>query len=257
MNTPAATTAPGPAAQGTRNLMSQQLLLDILPPSAPTLDNFVPGPNAAAVQALRQCGPGRAIYVWGAPGAGKSHLLQAMAGTQGGRYFAGHTPAATLLRLATGEAPVPACVAIDDITALAPAAQAAVFTLYNRWREQQATPHAFALLVAGPQAPLALPVREDLRTRLGWDLVFRLEQLSDAERAHALHTRAAERGLQLSPDVINWVLTHYDRHMGKLTALIDALDRYSLEKHRAITLPLLKDLLARSQPPNSSNTTHT
>lgn len=237
--------------------MSQQLLLDILPPSAPTLENFVPGPNAEAVQALRQCGPGRAVYLWGAPGAGKTHLLQAMAGGTGGVYFAGHTPAAALLRLATGEAPVPACVAVDDITALAPAAQAAVFTLYNRWREQQGSPHAFALLVAGPQAPLALPVREDLRTRLGWDLIFRLEQLSDDERAHALHTRAAERGLQLSPDVMNWVLTHYDRHMGKLTALIDALDRYSLEKHRAITLPLLKDLLARSQPPSFSTTNHT
>lgn len=237
--------------------MSQQLLLDILPPSAPTLDNFVPGPNAQAVQALRQCGPGRAVYVWGAAGAGKTHLLRAMASHTGGLYFSGRVPAAALLRLATDESPMPACVAIDDVTTLAPAAQAAVFTLYNRWREQQGSPHAFALVVAGPQAPLALPVREDLRTRLGWDLVFRLEQLSDAERAHALQTRAGERGLQLSPDVINWVLTHYDRHMGKLSALIDALDRYSLEKHRAITLPLLKDLLARSQPPTSTNSNHT
>src|SRR3546814_7790214 len=96
-------------------------------------------------------------------------------------------------------------------------------------------------------------LREDLRTRLGWDLVFRLELLSDEDRVQALRTRAGERGLQLSPEVIGWVLTHYARDMGRLSALVDALDRYSLEKHRAITLPLLKDLLATDQPNREPN----
>src|SRR5690606_33195765 len=108
------------------------------------------------------------------------------------------------------------------------------------------TPRAFALLVSGEASPLAMPLREDLRSRLGWDLVYRLEQLSDADRAAALASQAQARGLRLSDEVLNWILTHYERDMGRLSALIDALDRYSLSRHRSITLPLLKELLAQS-----------
>src|SRR5690606_7022176 len=139
-------------------------------------------------------------------------------------------------------------IAIDDVDLLDAPTQAALFTLYNRWREAAAASSAFALLLSGDRAPMAMPLREDLRTRLGWDLVYRLEQLSDDDRAQALHARAGERGLHLAPEVVNWVLTHYTRDMNHLSALIDALDRYSLEKHRAITLPLLKDLLAADAP---------
>ena len=106
------------------------------------------------------------------------------------------------------------------------------------------TPGAFALLTAGDRAPLTMPLREDLRTRLGWDLVYRLEQLSDEDRAQALRDRARQRGLQLSDEVLHWILTRCERDMDRLTALIDSLDQYSLARHRPITLPLLKDLLA-------------
>ena len=143
-------------------------------------------------------------------------------------------------------------MAVDDIHELSADGQAALFALYNRWREVASTRQAFALVTAGDRAPLALELREDLRTRLGWDLVFRLEQLTDEERARALQSRAADRGLDLAPEVISWLLTHHDRDMSRLSALVDALDRYSLARHRAITLPLLKDLLA-----NNRNSEHT
>src|SRR5690606_13190925 len=143
--------------------------------------------------------------------------------------------------------------AVDDVQSLDETGQAALFTLYNHWREVATTDSRFVLVLAGDRSPLSMPLREDLRTRLGWDLVFRLELLSDDERIQALQKRAGERGLQLSPEVMNWVLTHYARDMGKLSALVDALDRYSLAKHRAITLPLLKDLLASSQPNEQTN----
>ena len=124
------------------------------------------------------------------------------------------------------------------------ARQAALFALYNRWRESAAAGRAFALAVAGDRAPLSMPLREDLRTRLGWGLVFRLDPLSDADKLAALSAQAAERGLQLAPEVLNWMLTHYERDIRKLSALLDALDRYSLAQRRAITLPLLRAMLA-------------
>ena len=55
---------------------------------------------------------------------------------------------------------------------------------------------------------------------------------------------ASLRGLQLAPEIINWMLTHYERDLRRLTALLDALDRYSLASGRAITLPLLRAMLA-------------
>lgn len=227
--------------------MAQQLILDLLPPPPPSLENFVPGRNAAALDAVRQCQPGRAIYLWGSHGVGRSHLLLGACHDAGGRYHPANAPASQLHALATGERIDVRLVAVDDVQALDADGQAALFALYNRWRESASTGSAFALLVAGDRAPLNMDVREDLRTRLGWDLVFRLEQLTDEERAQALQRHAAQRGLQLSSEVVSWLLTHHDRDMSRLTALVDALDRYSLARHRAITLPLLKDLLA-SQP---------
>ena len=228
--------------------MAQQLILDLLPPPPPTLENFVVGRNAPALDALRHCEPGRAVYLWGPQGVGRTHLLRGLCQRSGGLYHPPHAPASRLHGLATGEAIETPIIAVDDVQALDAQGQAALFALYNRWRESAATRAAFALALAGDRAPLNMEVREDLRTRLGWDLVFRLEQLTDDERAQALRRRAAERGLELSSEVIAWLLTHHERDMSRLTALVDALDRYSLARHRPITLPLLKDLLASHQP---------
>lgn len=228
--------------------MAQQLILDLLPAPPPSLDNFVAGRNAAALDALRQCQGGRAIYLWGPHGVGRSHLLHGVCELMGGYYHAASAAPEPLHELATADTVSVRLVAVDDVQELSEEGQAALFTLYNRWRESAATRHAFSLVLAGDRAPLATQVREDLRTRLGWDLVFRLEQLTDEERAQALRSRAAQRGLELSPDVVTWLLTHHERDMSQLTSVVDALDRYSLARHRAITLPLLKDLLASDQP---------
>lgn len=232
--------------------MPRQLILDLLPPPPPTLDNFIVGDNEAAVDALRRWQPGRAIYLWGSPGSGRSHLLRALCVTPPSLYVDSNEAAAQLSQLASRDLIEMRLIAVDGVELLDAAGQAALFGLYNRWREEAAGPGAFALVLAGDRAPMAMPLREDLRTRLGWDLVYRLQQLSDDDRAQALHSQAAERGLQLTSEVVNWVLTHYTRDMNHLSALIDALDRYSLEKHRAITLPLLKDLLATTASPDET-----
>jgi len=168
--------------------MSRQLLLDVLTPPAATLENFLPGPNAAALAAARALAPGRAIYFWGQAGCGRTHLLRALADRQGGgRYLCAGQCAATLLALAQGSsAAVSRLIAVDDVHRLDADEQAALFALYNRWRECATTGQAFALALAGDCAPLAARLREDLRTRLGWDVVCRLEPLSDADKRAAL-----------------------------------------------------------------------
>jgi len=228
--------------------MKQQLILDISPAPVPSLNNYVVGTNQQALDALQQCSPGRAVYLWGPQGVGRTHLLKAMAHAHQGVYLSAFTPSAQLLHYAQYDTPLPALLAIDDVDLLNTAAQGALFGLYNRWRLQQGTEQAFILLSAGSVAPLQLKIRDDLRTRIAWDLVFCLHHLSDEARAQAIKNRAQARGLQLSPEVVRWMLTHYSRNMSRLSALVDALDHHSLVRKRAITIPFLRQLLAEQTP---------
>ncbi|MDO9025211.1 DnaA regulatory inactivator Hda [Zwartia sp.] len=226
--------------------MSRQLLLEILPTPGPSLDNTVVGANAAAIDAARGLARGRALYLWGPPGCGRSHLLRAMTQDRSAFLVEISTPAEEIMALATTSAPFSGVelVAVDDVHEMTPEQQAAVFALYNRWRELAATANAFGLVVTGDRAPMMMSLREDLRTRLGWDLVFRLDPLSDTEKLEALAAYAQRCGLPLSEEVLDWMLTHYTRDIRQLFALVDALDRYSLSKHRTVTVPLVRQMLS-------------
>ncbi|MGO1767012.1 DnaA regulatory inactivator Hda [Advenella sp. S44] len=219
--------------------MKEQLILDVLPVVSPRFDNFVTGRNDEAVSRLRAAAAGQSIYLWGEHGSGKTHLLLA-ATKQRGRYL----NAATDPLPDPGE-PVPAglLIAVDDVQNLSEAQAAALFGLFNQWKTRQDTPDAFTLLTSGPCAPRQLHIREDLLTRLSWDLVYRLETLTDDERRSALLQRASDKGIPLSAEVTNWMFNYYARDMSALSSLLDALDRYSLAEKRSITVPLLKSYL--------------
>src|SRR2546430_14760054 len=67
------------AARLRRRGPMQQLLLELAPPPPPTLDNFSPGKNGAALKALRGAleDGERFVFLWGPSGSGKTHLLRA------------------------------------------------------------------------------------------------------------------------------------------------------------------------------------
>jgi len=211
-----------------------QMLLGIAPEWGPTLDNFVAGRNVELLAALRQAAAGaaevRAVYLWGEKGSGKSHLLQAMvaqATGQGAHYAEGAVPDAAGL------------VAVDDAEALDDAAQIALFELYNRMREQGGL-----LLVSGTQAPAHLSLRDDLRTRLGWGLVYQVHALSDEEKAEALRQHAGARGFELPHEVTQYLLRHGRRDLPSLLKVLDALDERCLRLKRVASVPLLKEVMA-------------
>ncbi|MCX8004597.1 MAG: DnaA regulatory inactivator Hda [Burkholderiaceae bacterium] len=213
-----------------------QLALDLLRPLAPTLDNFVPGRNAEAVAALRMLLAGRLVerivYLWGEPGCGRSHLLTALVEAGAARWTAQADPAAAGITV------------IDDVQTLDAAAQVALF---NRVNEVRARPDA-ACVVAGDAAPSALPLREDLRTRLAWGYVYRLHALTDEQKAAALAAHAAGRGLRHDAEVIPFLLTHLPRDMRTLIAALDALDAFALARKRALTVALAREWLAGGGP---------
>ena len=225
--------------------MNRQLLLEIIPAPEPTLDSTVIGANGAAIDAAQSLQAGRALYFWGPPGAGRTHILRALAHKTAGIFLDSASPADFMMSLATSsEQTSYKLVAIDDIQDMSEDQHACVFALYNHWRVCAGTESAFALAVTGDRAPMSMPLREDLRTRLGWDLVYRLDPLSDADKFEALKAYADGQGLPLSPEVLDWMFIHYSRDIRQLFALVDALDRYSLSKHRTVTVPLLRTMLA-------------
>ncbi|MEX3582364.1 MAG: DnaA regulatory inactivator Hda [Burkholderia sp.] len=226
---------------------TRQLTLDLGTPPPRTFENFtIGGANDELVSRLRRldlalaAGPvaDRSFYVWGEAGSGRSHLLQALVyDTSYGsaRYL---TPKNPLGAIAFD--PCVSLYAVDDIDAMSDTQQIALFNLFNEVRAHPSS----AFVGAGPAAPLALDVREDLRTRLGWGLVFHIAPLADADKAAVFKRAARDRGIAIAHDVPAYLLTHYRRDMPSLMALLDALDRFSLEQKRAVTLPLLRTLLA-------------
>jgi DnaA-homolog protein len=224
--------------------VQRQLTLDLGTPPPATFENFFAASNHELVTRLRElegalaAGPvaDRTFYIWGEAGSGRSHLLRALVyETSGHARYLGPKSALN----AFGFDPRVTLYAVDDCDRLSAAQQIALFNLFNEVRAYPAS----ALVAAGSAAPMTLGVREDLRTRLGWGLVFHLQPLSDDAKASVLKHAARERGIVLADDVPAYLLTRFRRDMPSLMALLDDLDRLSLEKKRAVTKKFVSKMI--------------
>ncbi len=221
----------------------RQLPLDIATEPARSFESFVPGQNTHAVAHLRQVTQQTApVFLWGASGVGKTHLLQATANRvqqQGGRvaWFDATQP------LPWNIEDTVHVVVLDNCDLLDEARQHAAFALFI-----EATTLGIPVLGAARLPPVDLPVRDDLRTRLGWGHVFAVQALSEPEARAALRREADRRGLFLSDEVMDYLLTHFARDLKHLMTLLDRLDEFALVHKRAITVPLLKQMLTEEGP---------
>lgn len=223
----------------------RQLPLAIGLEAEPDFHAFVVGDNALVMDSLRHAAlPGAPVYLHGPAGVGKSHLLAAWARQvreQGGRvgWFDAEDP----LEWAFDEGW--SLIVIDGVERLDPARQHAAFMLFV-----EAATHGIQMAAAGRLPPVRLELREDLRTRFGWGPVFAVQPLPEAEVRQVLTSEARRRGLRLPPDVLDHLLTRFSRDLGSLMNLLRRLDRFSLAEGRAVTVPLLKKMLAEA--PESS-----
>jgi DnaA family protein len=220
----------------------RQIPLDLAFEATPTFDDFVPGNHAGVLQHLRTLGALAApVYLWGASGCGKTHLLRALAhrvqaaGGQAGSFEPG-TPLPWALE------PAWSLVTLDRCDDLPEEAQRAAYALF-----EDAAAAGVPFAAAGRLPPVDLPLRDDLRTRLGWGHVFALEALSEPESRAALRREADRRAVFLSDEVMNHLLAHHPRDLAHLVSVVERLDRYSLERSRSITVPLLKQMLAQEE----------
>jgi DnaA family protein len=224
----------------------KQLTLDLGWACVPTLSSFFAGSNAAPLQYLQQelhapTATPAPVYLWGDSGSGKTHLLTSVRHDLLGRGLqVGWLDPSTDAPDEFDDAWHAVC--LDDVHRYTPQQQHMAFN----WFVNAMTPKAGQLrwvLAAGALPPADLPLREDLRTRLGWGHVFALQMLSEAERRAVLHQQAQARGLVLRTEVVDFMMSHFSRDLASLTALLDHLDSYALQTQRAITIPLIKSML--------------
>ncbi len=231
----------------------EQLALNLRLRDASSFENYFVAHNREAVERLQHAvlnlggaphAPASWLVLWGEPGTGKTHLLEAAcrAAQEQGHAplyvpLAGKKDFTTALLEDVEQVPL---VCVDDVDAIAGDAawEAALFALYERLRA-----HGGMLILAASTSPAAIGLKlADLATRLTAGLVYQLQPLTDAEKISALRLRAQRRGLEMTEEVANYLLTRFPRDTPSLFALLDKLDTATLAAQRRLTIPFLRGL---------------
>jgi|TARA_B110000444_G_C18677425_1_gene518105 DnaA family protein len=193
----------------------EQLLLNIHPSPQKTLDNFVVGKNAECINSIKKLLSSTNlffIYIWGEDGSGKSHLATALKNHK--------------------------INVIEDVEKINETQQIKLFNLFNESKKTNTK-----LVVTGSNSPNNMGLRDDLASRLNWQLVYQLKPLTDNEKKIALIKYAEGIGASLDDKVVAYCMANLNRELSYLIATIDALGDWSLKTKRPITIPLLKQLL--------------
>ncbi|NND37128.1 MAG: DnaA regulatory inactivator Hda [Gammaproteobacteria bacterium] len=228
----------------------QQLPLEVSLADYALFETYFAGPNDACVHALRDAARVAAqafVWVWGGEQSGRSHLLQACINAAEAN---GARPAYLPLGADVGLIPdsidgLEICdvICVDDAHTVAEDAawERALLLLYEGVRQRGGR-----LVISADKAPLHSAFRlPDLVSRFASAATFRLRDLSDDDRVHAMQLRARWRGLELPDDVARYILTRAERGMASLFDLLDRLDREALVAQRGLTVPFVREVLAK------------
>lgn len=232
---------------------NKQLALSVQLPDDETFNSFQSITNDAVVGQLKQFidtannkkEQPNGFYLFGISGVGKSHLLHASCAYAADLGLSSLCLSFSELKLLSVEVfeglEQIDIICLDDLQLISGDDnwQKAVFDLFNRVTEQNKY-----LLITGDQSAqqlgLTLP---DLVSRITWGLTEQLKPLNDNEKLIALQYRAHQRGLQLSDEVGNFLLSRLPRGMKSLLAALDKLDKASIREQRKVTIPFIKEIL--------------
>ena len=227
----------------------QQLPLQLSLRDDATFENFLCGKNTIVLEALHALLANRGehfIYCWGALGVGRSHLLQAcchaLASTSNQVVYLSLQNMPSLSPSVLENLEQLSLICIDDIDVVLGNTQweEALFHFYNRVRDANSR-----LVVSASCAPRESNCQlMDLRSRLAWGLVFKIESLTDEEKIQALQMRAENRGLVLPKEVGQYLLRRFPRNMVNLFDVLEKLDQASLIAKRLLTIPFVKTVLS-------------
>jgi len=228
--------------------MGQQIPLPLHLSQHTRLTDYIVGDNhglLALLQQQREQSTQPLIYLTGAPGTGRTHLLlgQCHAAQAQGLRVAYlpvkqllNSPPTVLENLQRLD-----LLAVDDLQCIAghTAWESALFNLFNQARDQ-----ACQLLFSAAEAASVMPFNlPDLRSRLSWGVTYRLKPLTDPQREQLLCQLAHRHGLTLADNVCRYLIQHYTRETTELVRLINQLNQASLVAKRPLTLPFIRQLL--------------
>ncbi len=228
-------------------LFSKQIPLQLVPLRDSRFEDFVNGPNAAVVEALKHVPhePGSHIFLFGGEGSGKTHLLNALCheirARQGRAFYLPlkRLPKDAVTSLQGLEKLDLVCV--DDLHIIAgdESWEEALFHCFNRIREADGR-----LLVSSRKRLSALNLcLPDLASRLAWGLRLPLLPLADHDKLAVINLHSRVLGLSLPEDVQQYLLKHHDRSVAALIQTVENLQRAALTHKRKITVPLAREVL--------------
>lgn len=213
------------------------------------LDTFLLGSNTRLLlELLDEITTGRqahSLYIWGEPGAGKSHLLQAACKRA---HENNRCPVYIPLRQSRALRPDILhdlgklnLVCIDDIESVHDDLewQRGLIWLYNELRD-----NGNALIISANSSPLNINIAlEDLKSRLSWGQVYHLKSPGDEVKIKILKRAANTRAFDLSDEVIEYLIRRVDRDLNSLIKLLDEIDQASLTAQRKVTVPFVKAII--------------
>ena len=228
-------------------LFSPQIPLPLTPRPDCRLGDFVVGPNAAVIEALRQMldEPGSHVYLHGEEGSGKTYLLNALCletrERQGRAFYLAlkRLPQDAVASLQGLEDLDLVCV--DDLHMIAgdKTWEEALFHCFNRIRKANGR-----LLISSVKPLSALDISlPDLVSRLAWGLRLPLKPLSDEDKLAVIGKHSDALGLGLSAEVQQYLLKHHDRSVSALIQTVEKLHKVALTNKRRITIPLAREVL--------------
>lgn len=227
-----------------------QLPLDFELKVDATFDNFIEGQNALLVESLKKLAKGESefLYFYGTAGTGKSHLLQALAHITAEQddFNLAYLPLDSEMVVPQMLAGFEAfdCVCLDAFQEILSREnsqewQEALFHLYNQLKDQNKS-----LVIAADEAPSGLEIQlQDLKSRLGAMFIHEIKPLSEQDKLLFIKRKSQEKGLELSDDLANFLLSRGKRDLESLNLAIDKLDAASLQAKRKVTKPFIKEVL--------------
>lgn len=226
-----------------------QQALNLQLAQANTFDTFYAGTDPTLISVLKNVAIGvidePQILLWGKSDTGKTHVLQAMC-HEAAKYNkrAMYLPLKELINQepsSINDLQDMQLICVDDVHAIAknPQWENALFNLINHHRASNTT-----LIISSLNSPTEnifdLP---DLNSRTVWGPVYKLATMGEDKLESALVFLAEVRGLELTLEVRNYLLTRYQRDVSTLVGIIEVLDKASLEAQRKVTVPFLKKIL--------------
>lgn len=221
---------------------SRQLPLAVSLNVEARFETYFAGENAAAIASLKAM-PAPGIWLASEPSCGRTHLLQAVAAMHP-RGSAMYLPLSRALppQSIAGLAP-DAVVCLDDVHCVAGNGdwEQALFALY-----ETLLGGGGRLLVSAEcrpaQSQFQLP---DLVSRFASLAFYQLQPLSDEALVEALQLRAQFRGLELPDRSAAYLIKRLPREPAALFEWLQRLDVESLSAQRRLTLPFVRDTLAK------------